>query len=133
MGRNNIVDMKNLKKQIRPTITSILTLENSGSEETFQNNILRPIIKLQHDLILTYFQYYLNQKKININDLDSTLRKDIIRKLFKTDTRLKIELRGLIIGLLTVEELKEYLTQLSGLNKRINNMIEQRIKSCYIK
>ena len=125
--------MVDQKIQLRPSIPSILITENYSSEEKFQNNILRPIIKLQHDLILSFFEEHLKRNKINISALDPTQRKSLTHKLFNKDNRLKIELRGLIIGLFTVEEFNEYLNHSSQLNKRINNMIEQRINSCIIK
>ena len=119
------------KKQIRPAIPSIVIQENFSDEEKFQNNILRPIIKLQHDLILRYFEHYLKQNKVNRIELNSTQMKNVIHRFFKTDNRFKIEMRGLIIGLLTIDEFEEYLKLSPGLNKRINNMIEQRVESCY--
>jgi hypothetical protein len=124
--------MTDLKKQIRPEIPSITKPENFNAEERFQNEVLRPIIKLQHDLILCYFKHHLEQNKVKINELSTIQKKDFTRKLFKGDTRLKTELRGFIIGLFTVEEYKEYLSLPSQLNKRINNMIQQRIDSCYV-
>ena len=124
--------MTDLKKQIRPEISSIIKTENFSAEEKFQNEILRPIIKLQHDLILSYFEHYLKQNKVKMNELNNTQKKDLTLKLFKADTRLKTELRGLITGLFTLEEFKEYLSLSSQLNKRINNMIQQRINSCYV-
>ena len=57
---------------------------------------------------------------------------DLTHKLFKSNTPLKTELRGLILGLFTLEEFKEYLSLSSQLNKRISNMIKQRIDSCYV-
>lgn len=125
--------MKDLKKQIRPKISSILTLENFSDEEKFQNEVLRPIIKLQHDLILSCFEHYLKQNKVKIYELNNTQKIDLTRKLFKTDTRLKAELRGLITALFTLDEYKEYLRLASQVNKRINNMIHQRVDSCYVK
>ena len=121
------------KKQLRPTIPSISFQENLSQEEKFQNIILRPIIKLQHNLILSYFEHYLKQNKVNFNEPNSTQKKVITHRIFKTDTLFKIEMRGLIIGLLTFDEFEEYLKLSPNLNKRINNMIEQRVNSCYIK
>lgn len=125
--------MTDLKKQIRPEISSIIKSENFNTEEKFQNEVLRPIIKLQHDLILSYFEHYLERNKVKMNELGFAQKIELTKKTFKTDTRLKTELRGLIIGLFTVEEYKEYLGLSSQLNKRINNMIHQRIDSCYNK
>lgn len=119
--------MENPKKQLRPEILSIIKTENFSALEKFQNEILRPIIKLQHDLILTRFEHYLKQNKINIIELNKIEKTDLMNKLFKSDTRLKNDFRGLIIGLFTLEEYKEYLTISSQLNKRINNMIRQKI------
>ena len=121
------------KKQIRPTIPSIVIQENFSDEEKFQNNILRPIIKLQHNLLLSYFEHYMKQNKVNLKELNSEEKKTLTHQFFKTDNRLKIEMRGLIIGLLTLDELEEYLKLSPNLNKRINNMIEQRINSCNVK
>ena len=125
--------MIDLKKQMRPEISSIIKTENFSAEEKFQNEVLRPIIKLQHDLILSYFEHYLKQNKVKMNELNNTQKTHLAHKLFKTNTRLKTELRGLIIGLFTLEEYKEYLNLSSQLNKRMNNMIQQRIASCYVK
>lgn len=124
--------MTDLKKQIRPEIPSITKTENFNTEEKFQNEVLRPIIKLQHELIVCYFEHHLEQNKIKMNELSTIQKKELTRKLFKGDTRLKTELRGFIIGLFTVEEYKEYLSLPSQLNKRINNMIQQRVDSCYV-
>jgi hypothetical protein len=124
--------MTDLKKQIRPEIPSITASENYSVEERFQNEVLRPIIKLQHDLILACFAHYLTQKKVKLDELNDAEKANLTRKLFKTDSRLRNELRGLITGLFTLEEYKEYLGLSSALNKRISTMIHQRIDSCYI-
>ena len=44
---------------IRPQILGINTLLNISIEEDFQNTTLRPIIKLQHDLLVVYFKEHL--------------------------------------------------------------------------
>ncbi len=124
--------MTDLKKVIRQEIPSIIKIENFSAEEKFQNEVLRPIIKLQHDLILSYFKHYLKKNKVKMNELNNTQKMDLTHKLFKSNTPIKTELRGLILGLLTLEEFKEYLSLSSQLNKRISNMIKQRIDSCYV-
>ena len=123
--------MTDLKKKMRPEIPSIKNIENYNAEEKFQNNVLRPIIKLQHDLILHCFETYIKFNKIKIAELNVLKKRELTQKVFKTNTRLKVELRGLIIGLFTLDEYKEYLNYSAQLNRRINNMIQQRIDSCY--
>jgi hypothetical protein len=121
------------KIKLRPTIPSIVIQENTSDEEKFQNSILRPIIKLQHHLLLHYFEHYMKQNKVHLEELNPIQKKAKIHRFFKTDHKFKLEIRGLIIGLLTLDEFEEYLKLSTNLNKRINNMIEERINSCIIK
>ena len=115
------------KKQIRPTIHSIIISDNISDMEWFQNEVLRPIIKLQHELIICCFQHYLKKHKIFLEELDFAKKTNLIHNLLKSDTQLKKELRGFIIGLFTIEEYKEYIKMYSELNKRVNNMILQKL------
>ena len=124
--------MSDLKKQLRPAIPSILKKENIGVEEEFQNQILRPIIKLQNDLILNCFEDYLKRKKVGFQKFTDDQAIDFIHKTFKRDTQLKTDLRGLIIGLFTLEEYQEYLTITTQLNRRINSMIQERVGSFHV-
>lgn len=124
--------MSNLKIQIRPVISGIKDEENTSTEEKFQNNVLRPIIKLQHELIISYFENYIKLKKINIKNLDEIQKKEFFQKKIKNDTQFKTDLRSLIIGLFTLDEYNEYLISSSSINKRINSIIQQRLTSFYL-
>ena len=119
--------MTTSKKQIRPTINSIIMSDNISDMERFQNEVLRPIIKLQHELIICCFQHYLKKHKISLDELGFAKKTKLIHKILKSDTQLKKELRVLIIGMVTIEEYKEYLKMYSQLNKRINNMVLQKL------
>ena len=48
---------------LRPEILSAKLSENMSSEERFQNTTLRPIIKLQQDLLILVFKNYINKHK----------------------------------------------------------------------
>ena len=119
--------MTTSKKQIRPSINSIIITDNISDMERFQNEVFRPIIKLQHELIICSFQHYLKKHKISLEELDFLKKTKLIHKILKSDTQLKKELRGLIIGLVTIDEYEEYIEMYSELNKRINNMILQKL------
>jgi hypothetical protein len=121
--------MSEPKKQLRPLISSIKKTEYASLEEKFQNEVLRPILKLQHEFIISCFEHFLILNKVRFNELSSIQKADVIQKLFKTDLRLKMELRSLIIGLFTYEEYKAYLIHSSRLNKRIYSMIQKRVES----
>ena len=124
--------MLDIKKQIRPMIFSINDTGTTSIEEKFQNTVLRPIIKLQHELILCYFEQFLKRKKSKLKELSDLQKTEVIQNMFSRDIQLKTDLRGLIIGLFTLEEYQQYLNLSSQLNKRINAIIQQRVKSCYI-
>lgn len=117
------------KKQIRPIIKGINTIPNKSVEETFQNEILRPIIKMQHDLLIAYFKEYLLTKKCRFNELSNLKKQEYITTVFKKDNAFKLELKGIIIGHFTIDEFAIYSHHKNDFNKRIWTMIQQRIIS----
>ena len=79
----------------RPIIKNIIS-DATLSFETFQNATLRPIIKMQHDLILALFQSYIQKKKIDFITLENHKAKDKIKSIFEKD----INFKNLILGYL---------------------------------
>lgn len=120
------------RKSIRPTIKEISTTLNKTVEERFQNETLRPIIKLQHDLLLAYFQAYLIKINSQFEQLSQLKKKQFVSSLFKQDNTFKSELKGIIIGHFTTKEFALYYDRRSELNKRILAILEQRITSVII-
>ena len=113
-------------KALRPEITSAET-KHSKEIETFQNAVLRPILKFQNAWIMTFIlanqQFNQLREKQQTNEQLQVFILDYIGK----QNALKNQLIGSIIGLLTEEELVFYFTNQSDLNKRIYQMICQRI------
>lgn len=121
--------MLNDKLSIRPHIKSISKTENQSPEENFQNKVLRPILKLQHDLLVLFFESHTLKKKICFTDLSTLKKKALIDDIFKKDSQFKIELRGLIMGHFTTEEYKTYQKMTAEVNKRIMSMAKERLLS----
>ena len=117
------------KESIRPIIHSIGSQENASEEEGFQNEVLRPIIKMQHDIILAYFQNYCKKMKIQLAGITGHEKKEIVKNVFGKNQQVKSELRGIIIGQLTLKEFNQYTQMINSLNKRINNMLQERVLS----
>lgn len=117
------------KQSIRPEILSIGPQDDASIEERFQNEVLRPILKLQHDVILAYFYHYLERTKRSLVGLSGFEKKALIAGVFAKDLSLKLELRGMVLGLLTKEEFETYTTIADSTNKRIVNMLQERIQS----
>ena len=117
--------------ELRPTIKGLIT-ENNGVEEKFQNLTLRPIIKMQHDLLLAYFKAYFLAKKCKFNELSELKKIAFIESAFQKDNAFKAELRGIVLGQFTVEEFEVYINAKSDYNKRILSMIKQRLESVLV-
>ena len=117
------------KETIRPQLAVSHDPRAQTAIEQFQNQTLRPILKLQHALLVAYFKAYLQQKKTNINDLSAEKKKAWVEKAFKNDQSLKREVKGIVLGQFTVAEFEAYLPLASDANKRIWTMACERLLS----
>ena len=105
----------------------------NSEEEIFQNEILRPILKLQHELIITLAQEFLRSRNVT---WEKVKEKDPFQWLninIKRDIPFKNQLIGMVIGQFSKNELDEYLTFQKEMNKRIINMMTERIVSHYVR
>lgn len=115
--------------KIRPIIQGLGSKVPNSTEEKFQNETLRPIIKMQHDLLVKYFRSYLLNKKCPFDSLIEIKQLDFIDAAFKRDISFKSEIKGMILGHFTVFEFTIYSSNKSDFNKRILTMIQQRMTS----
>lgn len=115
--------MKENKKSIRPN----LNLTSSSKEEQFQNEVLRPILKLQNEIIGLVFSSFLEKHKLTIKAIEKTILETKINEIIKKNTVLRNQLLGLIIGQFTPDEFLIYKEKEREFNKRILNMIGKRI------
>lgn len=103
--------------------------QNSSSEEVFQNKTLRPILKLQNDLFIEVFRNYAIKQKSVFFGLSPEKKMSYIEKAIQRDIKFRNSLKGMIIGLFTIDEYQEYILDSSNLNKRMMNLLIERIKS----
>lgn len=115
--------------QLRPEIPSAKILPGMSAEELFQNNTLRPIAKLQNDLLVAVFRNYARKHKNVFYDLSVEKRLDYIENAIHKDTKFRNSLKGIIIGQFTLEEYENYIQNSSALNKRMMNIVKERLKS----
>jgi hypothetical protein len=101
----------------------------SSSEELFQNQTLRPILKFQNDLFLEVFiNYAIKQKSVFFN-LSPEKKLSYIETVIQRDIKFRNSLKGVIIAFFTVEEYRDYTKNSSNLNKRMMNLLTERLKS----
>jgi len=101
----------------------------SSFDELFQNEVLRPILKLQNDLFIASFINYLGKNKINFNTHSIEKKMTVIENAIQKDIKFRNALKGIIIGLFTIDEYKQYIQNSSSLNKRMMGMLIERLKS----
>lgn len=114
----------------RPTILSAKLHDSMSNEERFQNATLRPIIKMQHNLFIAVFSNYIAKRKNVFYELPLPKRLDYIEHAVHKDMKFRNSIKGMIIGQFTVEEYALYIQNSSALNKRMMNIVKERLVSC---
>ena len=113
--------------KVRPNLPSSLIEGDLKEEELFQNMVLRPVIKMQHNLLILRVKSYFSSKKVIFHLMDTSKRTTAIESAFQNDLALKKEIQGMIIGQLTQDEFKLYLNWERSVNKRILQMVRNRM------
>lgn len=111
----------------RPKLPETLTEGEIKEEELFQNMVLRPIIKMQHSLLILRVKSYFKSKRVIFNLMDNKKRTEAIVQAFQSDNTLKKEIQGMITGQLSLVEFQQYLKSERSLNKRIFQMVRNRM------
>lgn len=109
--------------RIRPEIPNAKTFSNTSDEERFQNETLRPIVKLQNDLMLAIFRNYVQKHKNVFYDLSLEKRIKYIENAIHKDTKFRNSIRGIIVGQFTLGEYEEYIQNSSALTKRMMEIV----------
>lgn len=106
------------------------TISNQSSlEEIFQNRTLRPILKLQNDLFIQVFINYAIKQKSVFFSLTPEKKMAYIENVIQRDIKFRNSLKGMVIAFFTLDEYAEYIQNSSNLNKRMMNMLIERLKS----
>ncbi|MCF0055825.1 glyoxalase [Dyadobacter sp. CY356] len=111
---------------LRPIIA---TTPTTGIAENFQNQTLRPILKLQNDLIVRVFKQYIHQRKNVFYKLGEVEQRTYISQALKQDQKFQQFLKGIIIGHFTDQEFDQFSSNEQEISKRLSNLLEQRLTS----
>jgi hypothetical protein len=113
--------------QLRPEL-QLPTLQ-SGVEEQFQNQTLRPILKMQHLLLASLMLTQIQRYKGTFFQLSKPDRLEWIANTLREDARLRHLLAGTIIGHFTMDELKIFEANEAECMRRLMQMMVQRLQS----
>ena len=114
-----------MNKKERPILKNLIK-EGTSELEYFQNITIRPIIKMQHDLLILSLSNYLKKMKIIIEGLSENQIKDKINAIINKDIPYRNICLGFIIGHFSSKEYTYYINHSSEINKRIIKIIRKR-------
>ena len=101
----------------------------SSPDELFQNQTIRPILKLQNDLLIAVFINYVNKNKADFYSYPVEKKIQTIENSIQKDIKFRNSLKGIIIALFTIQEYDTYIQNSSSLNKRMMNLLIDRLKN----
>lgn len=115
--------------ELRPEIPSARVTENMTADERFQNETLRPVAKLQDELLVAAFRNYVTKHKNAFYELNLEKRLKYIENAIQKDIKFRNSLKGMIIGQFTIPEYELYIQNSSALNKRMMNIVKERLQA----
>ncbi len=119
-------DMEDNRRGIRPEVTVEQTAATPA--ERFQNEVLRPILKMQNGLLITVFRHFMEKRKARFQAMPRAAQLEQIGNSLSKDHHLRSLMLGLVIGQFTVEEYGDYLRFEAEASRRIMSMIVQRLE-----
>lgn len=112
---------------LRPEIPSARVSINMSRDEQFQNKTLRPVAKLQDELFVEVFRNYIQKHKNTFYGFTVEKKIQFIANAIQRDIKFRNNLKGIIIGQFTIEEYEIYIQNSSALNKRMMNIVKERL------
>lgn len=113
---------------LRPEIHSAKLNHLMSDDEFFQNTTLLPIAKLQNDLLVEVMKHYIKKHKNVYYELSIEKRMDYIENAIHKDMKFRNSLKGVIIGMFTIDEHHAYTQNSSSLNKRMMSIVKESLK-----
>ena len=112
-------------RALRPDVP--VDTDEAQPVERFQHEVLRPILKLQNDVILQLVDQFVQKYHTDYERRSDTDRRAILRNLLKQDSKLKRLLFGMIAGLFTRGEFAFFLAHEGELRRRMVPLLIQRV------
>lgn len=97
--------------------------------EQFQNQTLRPILKLLDTSIQSFWQHHWPKRKTPFDRFDKREKLAYIERAVREDTKLRLTLVGMVLGHFTPEEWVVFVSEEAEINRRILSLLIQRLQS----
>jgi hypothetical protein len=93
----------------------------------FQQQVLRPVLKLQHAVLLSTVADFARDYRLPLGSVEPTEATRLLTELLGRNVRLRATLVGLAVGLLTAPELAFFRQHRPELTRRLLDLAEQRV------
>lgn len=124
-SQNEIMEQQLLN--LRPSLP--LEVNFSNNVEKFQNQTIRPILKFLHTALITIFEEECNNQNLVPIITTPLETRDWLKLKFSKNIEFRNVISGMVISLLTKNELTIYLKNKQEYKRRIFTMALERIAS----
>lgn len=97
--------------------------------EQFQNQTLRPILKLLDASLQTFWSHHWPKRKTPFDRFDRTEKLAHIERAIREDTRLRLTLVGMVLGQFTPDEWTAFLGDEAEITRRLLTLLIGRLQS----
>lgn len=97
--------------------------------EAFLHRTLRPVLKLQNDTLLALVAADVSKRVPGFDRFAPDDARDRLGALLRSDSRLKRVLLGVVLGMLTADELAVALSHEAEIRRRIVALLAERVTS----
>ena len=115
--------------QLRPNIETIAESAESSVLEFFQNKTIRPILKLQNQVLIEAFKGLNRQKAATYSRMADIQKRAWIRNVLSKDAIARNVILGIVLGMMTQEELRFFFDHEKECRQRIMDMVTERLAS----
>ncbi|MBL0081884.1 MAG: hypothetical protein IPP37_05405 [Saprospiraceae bacterium] len=115
--------------QLRPNIETIAESAESSVLEFFQNKTIRPILKLQNQVLIEAFKGLNRQKAATYSRMSDIQKRLRIRNILSKDAIARNVILGIMLGMMTSDELGFFFDHEKECRQRIMDMVAERLAS----
>jgi hypothetical protein len=114
---------------LRPAVATEAAPVTAGAASVgdFLHRTLRPVLKLQNDLLLAAVADFVADHHIPLAKASPTDQQRLLAELLARNTKLRYTLVGLVTGTFTAEEYAFYRQHRGEVNRRLHELAQRRV------
>ena len=114
---------------LRPAIAAELPETPTATVGDFLHRTLRPVLKLQNELLLLVVADFVREHHIPYREASAHEQERLVTELLTRNVKLRYTIIGIISGLFTPAETAFYRQHRAELNRRLLELATQRVRS----